>query len=48
MLALFCVPAILLVIALTGMTVLATPARMVEPGLWALARDLPIGIPTGW
>lgn len=48
MLALFCVPAILLVIALTGgLTVLATPARMVAPGLLALAPGLPIGIATG-
>lgn len=39
----------LVVIGLTGLlTVVATPPRMVELGLWALALGLLIGIPTGW
>ena len=49
MLELLLVLASLVVIGLTGLlTVVATPPRMVELGLWALALGLLIGIPTGW
>lgn len=49
MLELLLLLASLVVIGLTGLvTVVATPPRMVELGLWALALGLLIGIPTGW
>ncbi|MGC4054385.1 MAG: hypothetical protein QM757_35325 [Paludibaculum sp.] len=49
MIELLFVPAILVVIGLTGLlTAVATPPRMVELGLGALALGLLIGIPTGW
>lgn len=49
MLELLLVLASLVVIGLTGLlTVVATPPRMVELGLWSLALGLLIGIPTGW
>ncbi len=49
MLEVLLVPASLMVIGLISLlTVVVTPPRMVELGLWALALGLLIGVPMGW